>query len=132
MYVVFDTSTSFLRTRPDVGSRFIAGDRATLPDDLSEREQEVLAAARTFRATEAGYAALQSTKPQIAAYGLIDSPAGLAAWIVEKFSAWSDGSGDVERAFSRDDLLTKVYWGDRKNRLFAAAHRESSANPSLR
>jgi hypothetical protein len=72
------------------------------------------------------------TKPQIAAYGLIDSPAGLAAWIVEKFSAWSDGSGDVERAFSRDDLLTKVYWGDRKNRLFDAAHRESSANPSLR
>jgi len=55
---------------------------------------------------------LQSTKPQTLAYGLTDSPVGLAAWIVEKFRAWSDCAGDVERRFSKDELLTTimVYW----------------------
>ncbi len=62
--------------------------------------------------TEGGYSAQQSTKPQTLAYGLTDSPAGLAAWIVEKFRAWSDCGGDVESRFSRDLLLTNltIYW----------------------
>ncbi len=61
---------------------------------------------------EAGYNAIQETRPQTLAYGLHDSPAGLAAWIVEKWRAWTDPAGDVERYFSRDLLLANVtlYW----------------------
>lgn len=61
---------------------------------------------------ETGYSTIQATKPQTLAYALTDSPVGLAAWIVEKFRTWSDCDGDVERSFSRDDLLTNImlYW----------------------
>jgi len=62
--------------------------------------------------TEGAYAMLQATKPQTLAYGLSDSPAGMAAWLVEKYRAWSDCNGDLERRFTRDDLLTilTIYW----------------------
>src|SRR5205823_5028842 len=58
------------------------------------------------------YAAIQRTKPQTAAVGLTDSPAGLAAWIVEKMRSWSDCGGDLERAFTKDEVLANVttYW----------------------
>jgi microsomal epoxide hydrolase len=61
---------------------------------------------------ETGYSAIQATKPQTLAYALTDSPVGLAAWIVEKFRTWSDCGGEVERCFSKDDLLTNItlYW----------------------
>ena len=61
---------------------------------------------------EAGYMQIQSTKPQTLGYALEDSPAGVGAWIVEKFRAWSDCDGDVESSFTRDQLLTNVmlYW----------------------
>ena len=61
---------------------------------------------------ETGYSAIQGTKPQTLAYALTDSPVGLAAWIVEKFYAWTDCGGDVERSVARDDLLTTImlYW----------------------
>ena len=54
----------------------------------------------------------QSPQPQTLGYALEDSPAGLAAWIVEKFRSWSDCNGDVESAFTRDQLLTNImcYW----------------------
>jgi hypothetical protein len=65
-------------------------------------------------------------------YGLNDSPAGLAAWIVEKFRAWSDCGGDVESRFSKDELLTTVtlYWvtgsiGSSMRRYFEARHSPS-------
>ena len=63
-------------------------------------------------ASEAGYSHLQATKPQTLAYGLMDSPAGLAAYIVEKFRTWSDCGGSIERVFSHDTLLTNIaiYW----------------------
>ncbi|MEA5362305.1 epoxide hydrolase [Amycolatopsis sp., V23-08] len=65
-----------------------------------------------WRAAEVGYGAIQATKPQTLAASLNDSPAGLAAWIVEKFRRWSDCDGDVERRFTKDQLLTNisVYW----------------------
>jgi len=65
-----------------------------------------------YMETDAGYMQIQSTKPQTLGYALEDSPAGLAAWIVEKFRSWSDCDGDVESAFTRDQLLTNVmlYW----------------------
>ncbi len=61
---------------------------------------------------ENAYGNIQGTKPLTLAYGLNDSPAGLAAWIVEKFRAWSDCGGDVESRFTKDQLLTNVmiYW----------------------
>ncbi|PYQ10520.1 MAG: hypothetical protein DMF80_23850 [Acidobacteria bacterium] len=61
---------------------------------------------------EAGYQWIQGTRPQTLAYGLTDSPVGLAAWIVEKFRTWSDCGGDVERRFTKDVLLTNImlYW----------------------
>jgi len=61
---------------------------------------------------ELAYFQIQSTKPQTLGYGLNDSPAGLAAWIVEKFRSWCDCDGDVERKFTKDELLTNVmiYW----------------------
>ncbi len=70
-----------------------------------------------YRAEELGYVALQSTKPQTPAYALNDSPAGLVAWIVEKWWRWADiedasGERDLSRAFTQDQLLTNVmvYW----------------------
>jgi pimeloyl-ACP methyl ester carboxylesterase len=61
---------------------------------------------------ETGYQWIQGTRPQTLAFALTDSPAGLAAWIVEKFRAWSDCRGDVEAVFSRDHLLANIglYW----------------------
>lgn len=65
-----------------------------------------------FLKEEAGYQAIQGTKPQTLAYGLTDSPAGLAAWIVEKFRTWSDCDGNPENAISRDEMLADIslYW----------------------
>ena len=63
-------------------------------------------------ATGTGYQAIQSTRPQSLAYGLTDSPAGLAGWIVEKFQAWSDCDGDITSVFTLDRLLENlsIYW----------------------
>ena len=80
--------------------------------ELSEEEQAGIAAFKSWMGSEGGYAHLQGTKPQTLAYGLNDSPAGLAAWIVEKYRTWSDCDGDVERRYTKDELLTTVtiYW----------------------
>jgi pimeloyl-ACP methyl ester carboxylesterase len=82
------------------------------PVELTEQETADLAALQEFRREEAGYSAEQATKPQTLGVGLNDSPAGLLAWIVEKFRAWSDCDGHPENAFSRDALITNVmtYW----------------------
>ena len=65
-----------------------------------------------FSDEERGYSAIQGSKPQTVGYGLNDSPVGQAAWIIEKFRAWSDVDGDVESKFTKDELLTNVtiYW----------------------
>jgi pimeloyl-ACP methyl ester carboxylesterase len=65
-----------------------------------------------YEQDEGAYSRIQGTRPQTLAYGLADSPVGLAGWIVEKFRAWSDCQGDVGRAFSKDELLTNImiYW----------------------
>jgi len=81
-------------------------------EDLSAEEQRALAAQSEWRTTGAGYQEIQGTKPQSVGYGLEDSPAGLAAWIVEKFGAWSDGAPLPEASFTRDQLLANIttYW----------------------
>ncbi len=65
-----------------------------------------------FLKEETGYQWIQGTKPTTLAFGLTDSPAGLAAWLVEKFRTWTDNDGTIESAISRDDLLTNIalYW----------------------
>jgi pimeloyl-ACP methyl ester carboxylesterase len=80
--------------------------------ELTDEEKVFLGDAEKFRNQETGYQWIQGTKPQTLAAGLNDSPAGLAAWIVEKFRTWSDCHGDVEKSFTRDQLLTNVmiYW----------------------
>lgn len=80
--------------------------------ELTVREKEYLAAREQWRNDEGGYAHIQGTKPQTLSYGLNDSPAGLAAWIVEKYRTWSDCQGDVESVYTKDELLTNIsiYW----------------------
>jgi pimeloyl-ACP methyl ester carboxylesterase len=75
-------------------------------------EQHFLRELEVWIKEEMGYQWIQGTRPQTLAFGLSDSPAGLAAWIIEKFRAWSDCNGDVESAFSRDHLLANIglYW----------------------
>ena len=79
---------------------------------LSEAENADLAVLAHFRREESGYAQEQGTKPQTLGVALNDSPAGLLAWIVEKFRTWSDCDGHPENAFTRDQLITNVmtYW----------------------
>jgi pimeloyl-ACP methyl ester carboxylesterase len=79
---------------------------------LSEAERRFLARSEAFWQVEGGYKAIQSTRPQTVAYGLNDSPAGLAAWVLEKWRAWSDSHGDLTTRFSLDFLLTTltIYW----------------------
>jgi pimeloyl-ACP methyl ester carboxylesterase len=79
---------------------------------LAPVEEQFLKDAAHWYDQKGAYAHIQRTHPQTAAYGLNDSPAGLAAWILEKFRDWSDCDGDVYRRFTRDELLTNVtlYW----------------------
>jgi microsomal epoxide hydrolase len=78
----------------------------------TEEEKSYLADLKNWLREETGYQWIQGTRPQTLAFALTDSPAGLAAWIVEKFRAWSDCGGDVERAISRDRMLADIslYW----------------------
>ena len=80
--------------------------------DLTEGELRYRSIATEWIAREGAYMSLQSTKPQTLAYGLSDSPVGLAGWIVEKFRTWSDCGGDLGRSFTKDELLTNImiYW----------------------
>jgi microsomal epoxide hydrolase len=82
------------------------------PKDPTPEERAYLEDLGAWLREETGYQWIQGTKPQTLAYGLSDSPAGLAAWIVEKFRSWSDCGGDVERRFTKDELLTNItlYW----------------------
>lgn len=82
------------------------------PAELTADERDYLATGQRWQLTEGAYALEQSTKPHTLAAALGDSPAGLAAWIVEKLRSWSDCGGEVESVFPRDDLLTWItaYW----------------------
>jgi pimeloyl-ACP methyl ester carboxylesterase len=87
-------------------------DRPEDPVPLTEHDKAGLAALQQFRREESGYAIEQATKPQTLGVALNDSPAGLLAWIVEKFRTWSDCDGHPENVFTRDQLITNVmtYW----------------------
>jgi epoxide hydrolase len=77
-------------------------------DDLTDAERAALASMKHYADWDSGYLKEQSTRPQTVGYGLVDSPAGQCAWIVEKFWSWSDCNGDPLNVFSRDELLDNV------------------------
>ena len=81
-------------------------------EGVNAGELERVRARQAAMRNELAYFQIQATKPQTLAHALNDSPAGLASWIVEKFRSWCDCDGDVERKFSKDELLTNVtiYW----------------------
>jgi pimeloyl-ACP methyl ester carboxylesterase len=81
-------------------------------DNPTEEEKRALASRRHYRKWDNGYAKQQSTRPQTIGYGLVDSPVGQLAWIVEKFWSWTDCDGHPENVLTRDELLDNVmmYW----------------------
>ena len=83
-----------------------------LNKELSPRELEALAGLKHYQDWDSGYSKQQSTRPQTLGYGLVDSPAGQAAWILEKFWSWMDCDGHPENVLTRDELLDNVmmYW----------------------
>jgi epoxide hydrolase len=81
-------------------------------DDLTDRERAALASLEQAAEWESGYSQEHATRPQTIGYALVDSPAALCAWIVEKFWAWTDHDGRLESVLTRDELLDNVmlYW----------------------
>lgn len=103
-------SVSAIHLNYIAGRLLFGGNLNAAPDN--QPAAEYLNQLRSWWDSDGGYSHEQTTFPQTLSYGLNDSPAGLAAWIVEKFQRWSDCGGHVERVFSRDELLTNVmiYW----------------------
>ncbi|GIW42074.1 MAG: hydrolase [Candidatus Binatia bacterium] len=101
--------------------------------DLTDFEKAALESLQHYNDWESGYSKLQSTRPQTLGYALVDSPAGQAAWILEKFWAWTDSGGHPENVISRDDLLDNVmlYWVTRSAASSARLYWESFRNPKL-
>jgi pimeloyl-ACP methyl ester carboxylesterase len=81
-------------------------------NDLTELEKGALASMQLYQDAGSGYSKIQSTRPQTVGYGLVDSPSGQAAWVLEKFYAWTDCNGHPENVLTRDELLDNVmlYW----------------------
>jgi hypothetical protein len=82
------------------------------PSSLTKPEQKYLEGGKKSFMADKAYAMLQATKPQSLAPALIDSPVGLASWILEKVHGWSDCGGKIESRFTKDELLTNImiYW----------------------
>ena len=89
----------------------VGPDSSTM-EDLTEREKDALAGLKYYQDWDSGYSKQQSTRPQTVGYGLADSPSGQAAWILEKFWAWTDCNGHPENALTRDEMLDNImlYW----------------------
>jgi pimeloyl-ACP methyl ester carboxylesterase len=105
-------------------------------EGIPAAELERMRARQVFFEGERGYFQIQSTKPQTIGFALDDSPAGLAAWIVEKFRSWCDCDGDVEKKFTKDDLLTNItlYWATKTATSSARIYYENqrAAGPQAR
>ncbi len=88
------------------------GTRPRVNGEPTPQEQHALNGMDHYRKWDSGYSQQQATRPQTLSYGLTDSPAGQAAWILEKFWAWTDCDGHPENIFERDELLDNVmlYW----------------------
>jgi epoxide hydrolase len=95
--------------------------------DHSERERAALAALEHAAEWDSGYSREQATRPQTIGYALVDSPVALAAWIVEKFWAWTDCDGHPENVLTRGELLDNLmlYWLPRTGASSARLYWES-------
>ncbi|WP_055589761.1 epoxide hydrolase family protein [Streptacidiphilus griseoplanus] len=95
---------------PDVARSLACGDPA--PAGLSPDERAAYDSLATFYRTGSGYSAMMVTRPQTVGYGLSDSPVGLAAWMYDKFAAWTYSGGHPERVLTRDAMLDDItlYW----------------------
>lgn len=80
--------------------------------DPTEEEAQLASDQEMYSLTETGYLALHASKPQTIAFSLVDSPVGLAAWIVEKLNKWTDNDGDLESVLTKDEILSNIttYW----------------------
>ncbi len=85
---------------------------AAAPAGLTDVEKAAFAALESLYTKGGGYAAMMVTRPQTVGYALADSPAGQAAWIYDKFAAWTHSGGDPEQVLSKDDMLDDIslYW----------------------
>ncbi|MDG1027017.1 MAG: epoxide hydrolase [Gammaproteobacteria bacterium] len=107
----------------------------TVRNNVSEAESTLREARTAYMQNEVGYQQIQRTKPQSLGYGLNDSPAGLAAWIVEKFHGWSDmpqgADGYLDNHFTKDELLTNIsiYWYTETITSSARIYYENSKTP---
>ena len=108
-----------------------AGGDLPTPEDFAPDERPWIEEAARFRAGEYGYALLQKTKPRTHSFSANDSPAGLLAWIVEKRRTWSGCGGDVERCFSKDELIdtAMIYWITQSFGSAARLYYESAIRP---
>jgi len=104
-----------------------------LPQNLTAAETEFIVDAKKWNNEEMAYALLHASKPQTLAYALNDSPVGLAAWILEKFRRWSDCDGDLEKRFSKDELLTNIsiYWFTETINSSMRLYYETMRNPGV-
>ena len=116
----------------------IAGPSKESLANPSDRERRALDGARYYDEWDSGYSKQQSTRPQTLGYGLVDSPAAQAAWILEKFWQWTDCNGHPENAIARDELLDNVmlYWltasGASSARLYWESFGKAFARPHER
>jgi pimeloyl-ACP methyl ester carboxylesterase len=85
----------------------VAPDTAA-PGELTDQERDCLASMQHYADQDSGYLKQQATRPQTLGYGLVDSPAGQCAWIVEKFWSWTDSDGDPLNVLSPDEILDNV------------------------
>ncbi len=103
--------------------------------ELTPEEEAASAALKHYRKWDSGYSIQQATRPQTLAYGLTDSPAGQAAWILEKFWSWTDCDGHPENALSRDEMLDNImlYWlnatAGSSGRLYWESFRRTGSDP---
>jgi pimeloyl-ACP methyl ester carboxylesterase len=113
----------------------IVGPDPETMQNLTEPEKSALASMQHYQQWDSGYSKQQSTRPQTVGYGLVDSPAAQAAWIVEKFWSWTDNDGHPEDTLTRDELLDNVmlYWlpaaGASSARLYWESFNQMSMDP---
>jgi pimeloyl-ACP methyl ester carboxylesterase len=102
-------------------------------NDLSELEKSALAGMQHYSEFDSGYSKQQSTRPQSLGYGLVDSPVGQAAWILEKFWSWTDCNGHPENALTRDEMLDNImlYWLPATAASSARLYWESFGSPPM-
>jgi pimeloyl-ACP methyl ester carboxylesterase len=100
---------------------------------LSKKEKKYAEKGKQAFMQQGAYAMVQTTKPQSLAYALNDSPAALAAWILDRFYFWCDGDGDIEKSFTKDELLTNImiYWSTQTIASSIRAYKMETLSPTL-